>query len=74
VAAKEDAAHAPRAVGRICDAWMVFGVFHDNQASGAVKQQLGVKAHPMWLSRRERDQHLVRGHEVAHGHVHGCCL
>ena len=41
--AKEDTTHAPRAVGRICDARMVFGVFHYNQASGAVQQQLGVK-------------------------------
>jgi hypothetical protein len=43
VTAKEDTTHAPRAVGRICDARMVFGVFHYNQASGAVQQQLGVK-------------------------------
>jgi hypothetical protein len=61
VAAKEDAAHAPRAVGRICDVRMIFGVFYDNQASGSVKQQLGVKAQQMWLSCHERDQHLVRG-------------
>ena len=44
MAAKEDAAHAPRAVGRICDARMVFGGFYGNEASGAVQQQLGVKA------------------------------
>jgi hypothetical protein len=70
VAAKEDATHAPRAVGRIRDARMVFGVFLDNQASGAVQQQLGIKVQPMWLSRREWNQHLVRGH----GHLHDCCL
>jgi hypothetical protein len=67
--------HTPRApldVSVTCVfyySWMVLGVFHDNQASGAVKQQLRVKAQPMWLSRRERDQHLVRGHDVAHGHT-----
>jgi hypothetical protein len=74
VAAKEDATHALCAVGRICDAQMVFGVFHDNQASWVVQQQLGVKVQPMRLCLREWNRHLVRGHDVAHGHVHGCYL
>jgi hypothetical protein len=72
VTAKEDTTHAPRAVGRI--ARMVFGVFHYNQASGAVQQQLGVKVQDMRLCLRERSGHLVREHDVTHGHVHGCCL
>ena len=70
MAAKKDVVHSQRSFGCICDVWMVFGVFHDNQAPGAVlQQQLGVKEQPMWLSHRERDQHrydLDCGHDVAH--------
>jgi hypothetical protein len=33
-----------------------------------------VKVQPMLLCLREWSGHLVRGHDVAHGHVHGCCL
>ncbi len=50
---EKDSTHAHRTVGRVCDARVVFGVFHDNQAARAVQQQLGVEAQPMWLSRRQ---------------------
>ena len=67
--AKEDATHALRAVGRICDTLMVFGVFHDNQASVKVQQQLGVKVQQMRLCLREWNGHLVRGHDVAYRYI-----
>ena len=50
MAAEKDSTHAPRTVGRVCDARVVFRVFHDNQAARVVQQQLGVEAQPMWLS------------------------
>jgi hypothetical protein len=74
VAAEKDSTHAPRTAGRVCDARVVFRVFHDNQAARAVQQQLGVEAQLMWLSRREWDHVFAVGHNVMHSHVHGCCL
>jgi hypothetical protein len=47
VSAEKDSTHAPRTVGRVCDARVVFRVFHDNQAARAVYQQLGVEVQPM---------------------------